>query len=231
MGIIFFPIVNKFKYYNDLIIDLNAGYFCSLSFANIPSYNYSLYWAGYSSSAFDGALNHSFMPVWEGYSFTVQAKRVNEPNAPIRSNPPGVPARFDGHLRNVSITFRLNDKSAKRIVFGTILTSYIYRGGVESLISSHFPLYTRKPGSFWSREFNEDELHRKKRSNIPINLADEPDNSYINLTFPVGVASYPNGHFGNGVMSVVLYNSDKRNEKNTDFGSSHQNFILLLLRT
>lgn len=109
----------------------------------------------------------------------------------------------------------------KDIIFGGVLTTYILRErGSEGLLDSHFPIFSlNPPDSFW---FNENKSS--------YNLTDVHDNSYINLCFPVGLASHSTGLYGSSLMSVVLNKINEQEESITDFDSPHQNFVLLLLR-
>ena len=62
------------------------------------------------------------------------------------------------------------------------------------------------------------------------NSPDEPDTSYINLSFPVGHASFPHGKYADGILSVPLTRFDSDWGPKFDFDSAPQNFVLLFLR-
>lgn len=219
-----------------LIYSITIIYTVGNLFSISTAARYSLYWSGFTNNAsFTGKRNNSFLPVWEASSFTIQAARLVdlEDKPLVHSNPPGRPASFGGNLRDVSIYFRFSDSNnQKGFISGGVYSTTILRGNSgDSLLSSHKPSYELKPGSFWAKEYNQ--LHNKSCLKpyryFPgcLNLTDEPDDSYLNLSFPVGLATMPNGYYGDGIISVVL---NKFNTHDADFLSPHQNFVLMLIR-
>ena len=180
------------------------------------------------------------MCVWEAGTFSFTATRVIEINIPLLSNPPGKPGRFDGRLRGVSIYLKYNDSSCDKrdgscdkIVGGGVRGATVIRGPGGQLLKSHEPQMLIKPGSFWALE----ESQRDNSScvgNIKylpgcFNSTDRHDNSSFTLTFPVGLASPPNGLFAAGIISVSPTRFEGDWEYFPDYFSHRQSFVLLLI--
>ena len=201
--------------------------------------NYSLYWSGYTVySKFNGSSNNAFLSVWEAFPFTIQANRGPKLNATLK-NPPGTPPSFEGRLRQVSVTFNSSNDHFPNI-------EYLISAGKPSatlcdgkdgnrMLKSHCILYSQKNDSFWAKEYSQrgGACPRQDRSkNYPgcLNSPDEADTSFVSLSFPVGHASLPHGKYADGIVSVSLTKFKPIWNPEVDFDSSHQNFVLLLLR-
>ena len=196
---------------------------------------YSLYWSGESNNSFfNGASNNSFLSVWEAFPFTIKATRVQETSAPFLTTPPGNPSRFEGRLRDISLTFRSSHLVLSMILGGKISSTIFDRKNGKTMLTSHFALYSQKSGSFWEKEYSQrgNAACKDASQYFPgcLNSPDILDNSFINLTFPVGQASLPHGKYADGIISVSLTKFTDKWDHNPDFISSHQNFVLLLLR-
>ena len=181
------------------------------------------------------------MCVWEAGTFSIAATRVQEFNIPSLSSPPGPPGRFDGRLRGVSIYLKYKDSlcdkrdgSCDKIVGAGVRGSTVIRGSGGQLLKSHEPQMVIKPGSFWALE----ESQRDNSScvgNIKylpgcFNSTDRHDNSSLTLTFPVGLASPPNGIFAKGIISLSPTRFKDDWDYSPDYSSDHQSFVLLLIR-
>ena len=201
--------------------------------------NYSLYWSGYTVySKFNGSSNNAFLSVWEAFPFTIQANRGPKPNATLK-NPPGTPPSFEGRLREVAVTFNSSNDDFPNIeylIYGGKQSSTLYdRKDGSRMLKSHCTLYSRKNYSFWAKEYSQREgaCTKKDRSQYYpgcLNSPDEADTSFVSLSFPVGHASFPHGKYADGIVSVSLTKFDPNWNPQLDFDSSHQNFVLLLLR-
>ena len=117
---------------------------------------------------------------------------------------------------------------------GGVLAPEITRGVAGHLLASQKPVFSTKPGSFWAKEQSQLEnsacIGNSKYLPGCLNSTDQPDNSYLTVTFPVGVASRPHGCYSDGIFSqlVTRYSGDWNDYP--DYNTSHQNFVLLLLR-
>ena len=163
--------------------------------------------------------NNLFLPIWEASPFTIQ---INQGYSNIR-------------LRYVSIIFRRLMDNEEYLIFGgrRSLTLCDRRDG-RMMLNSHCPLYSRKPNSFWAKEYNQrenvcpikDGSHKYPKC---LNSSYENDNSSISIYFPTGHASYPFGKYIDGIISVLLNKFDSDWALNLDYYSPHQNFILLII--
>lgn len=63
-----------------------------------------------------------------------------------------------------------------------------------------------------------------------LNTTDQPDDSYVNVRFPVGVASRPHGYYSDGIISLLVTRFRSDWDDYPDYDHSHQNFILLIVR-
>ena len=208
----------------------------------IPTtFHYSLYWSGHSSSGYyNGQVNQSYLSIWEAAPFSITATRVQESinNIPTLRNPPGNPGRFDGRLRGVSIYFRYNDmkngNGKSKILERGVLASQIVRGKSGHLLKSHIPIFSIKAGSFWETEYSQYEntscVGNSKHAPGCFNPADQPDNSSLTLSFPVGLASRPNGQYSDGIFSVLVNRFQGDWNDYVNYTESNQKFIVLLLR-
>ena len=197
-----------------------------------------LYWSGYTAySKFNGSSNNAFLSVWEASQFTIQANRGPKTNATLK-NPPGTPPSFEGRLREVSVTFNSSNDASPNIeslIFGGRQSPTLCdRKDGRMMLRSHCTLYSRKNDSFWAKEYsqmNEACTNKDDSQFYPgcMNSSDEADTSFLNVLFPVGHASFPHGKYADGIISVTLTKFDHWVPK-VDFGSSRQNFVLLLLR-
>ena len=219
-------------------------YFNLLAISSISytsTYQYSLYWSGLTSTThFDGQRNNSFLAVWESEYFAITATRLQEADSNIAAltSPPGQPGRFDGRLLSVSIYFKYLAASKygnckAKIVGAGLLSPQIPRG-TGLLLESHTPLFSTKPGSFWEKE-NGQFLNAECDGNskyLPgcLNSTDRPDNSSLTITFPVGVESRPHGFYSDGIFSLLLTRFIGDWDDYPEYNSSHQNFVLLLIR-
>ena len=103
------------------------------------------------------------------------------------------------------------------------------------MLKSHYALYSQNLAAFGKRNISKKgkACSNKDGSQLYpgcLNSPDVSDNSFINLLFPVGQASLPHGKYADGILSVSLTKFDANWVPEVDFGSSHQNFVLLLLR-
>ena len=206
-----------------------------------PTFQYSLYWSGHSSTNhFDGQCNNSFLTVWESGNFSISATRIRESESTAAiSHPPGQPGRFDGRLRSVSIYFKFINNEEEidkaKIVGAGVIASQVTRSEAGHLMKSHKPLISTKPGSFWAIEESQIRntacIGNSKFLPGCLNSTDQPDNSSLTIIFPVGVESRPHGFYSDGVFSVLATRFRDDWDCYPDYNSSHQNFVLLLVRT
>ena len=189
-------------------------------------------------SKFNGANSNAFLSVWEAFSFTIQATRVQETSAPIIKNPPGNPSSFEGRLREVSLIFRRsmnNNLPENYIIIGGNPSPTLNRKKDGTLkLKSHWASYSQQSASFWAKEFSQ----RENKSCIGgskfypgcFNSSDESDTSFLNVFFPVGHASFPHGKYADGLITVYHTTFDSSWVPKLEIDSPHQNFVLLLLR-
>ena len=204
--------------------------------ANLAStFQYSLYWSGRTpSSHVVGQSNNSFLSVWEAGNFAITATRVQEFNIPSLTNPPSQPGRFDGRLRSVSIYFKYNENDKVIIVGAGVIAPQITRGEAGHLLKSHKPLSSTKPGSFWAIEEaqygNSTCFDNSKYLPGCLNPTDQPDNSFLTITFPIGVESRSHGLYSDGIFSVLVTRFRGDWDDYPDYNTTHQNFVLLIVR-
>ena len=189
-------------------------------------------------SKFNGASNNAFLSVWEAFSFTIQATRVQETSAPIIKHPPGNPSSFEGRLREVSLIFRRsmnNNLPENYIIFGGNPSTALCLTKDGTLkLKSHCASYSRQSASFWAKEFsqrgNKSCIDGSKHYPGCLNSPDESDTSFLNVFFPVGHASFPHGKYADGLITVYHTTFGSNWVPKLEIDSPHQNFVLLLLR-
>ena len=188
-----------------LFILFVCQFVCQL--VNTNNLSYSLYWSGYTSySNFSGLNNGSFLPIWEASPFTIQVNRGLKINTSYIS--------FDGSLRNVALTFNSSDDdyfNIQYLIFGGRMSLAIRnKKDGRRILQSHYPIYSQKPDSFWTKEFKQ---MNEACTNITddsllypgcLNSPDEIDTSFVSILFPVGHASRPYGKYTDGIISVSL---------------------------
>lgn len=195
---------------------------------------YFLHVSGYTSvSNFTKTSSHVYFPLWEALNFTIQVTRVQTPSI----NQPANALLFDGRLRSVSMYFRLSKTQSYLIIRGGLFSSAVglYRENLKSEVfsESHWPQYNRQNGSFWSDEFIEKDNQACENTSLEfypgcLDSPDKPDNSSITVNFPLGLATPPNGFYGDGIISL-LRTKFNGGEPEVEFDSPLHNFALLFL--
>ena len=141
-------------------------------------------------------------------------------------------------LRSVSIYFKYMDNEDGydkfKIVSAGVISPQIIRGGAGHLYRSHKPVFSTKQGSFWSTEYfqlgNTSCFGNSKYVPGCLDSTDPPDNSSLIITFPVGVESRPHGIYSDGIISLLVTQFRGDWDDYPDYNTSHQNFVLLLVR-